>query len=676
VRALIDLLQRLFLFGRGRPVALGILLWMTTLSVLSEMPDKRALEQISGSVLRPFSSARQFLFDGYQKYYPREPLSQPVTIVEIDEVSLAQLGQWPWPRNILAELVDAIAAHQPAAIGFDMYMPEPDQTSPTQMADNLPPETAAALVEQLRKLPGHDARLAQSLHKTPSVLGAAGFDFSTQTSSVGLRTAPLKVNGGDALPFVRRFEAVLASLPELQAAAWGQAILSVDLEFGVVRRIPLVAAVGDELVSGLAMEMLRIATNSSAVELAVDGHGISRVSVADLDVPTQAAGEIWLHYARSEATAGRYVSAADVLSGEVDGQQLSGKLVLIGLTGSGLHDMRTTALRELVPGIEIQAQVLETLFDGRFLLRPWWIKWLETTAIVLLGGLMIWFFPRTNSTLARFLKTVPRASLWMALALNAVLIGSGYLLFRYYGLLFDASSFFLVLSGTMGSLVSSAMIEIDREAREHSEKHQHHRELAQQFAGKLLAAMERAESPGLDEQHNYIRRMTRDLAQMLAQQGKFSASLSAPVIEALCTVVPLRDFGLGPTSVLQLSNSRGQNPEALEAMALQCELGHIALAAVGDSPWGCNPEAEDNVYLNTFSQLLKGQFECWNGEGYPRGTAGDAIPLVARIVALVDAYEVLVYGWEALTHDQAVARIRSASGVQFDPEIVDIFGLL
>ena len=122
------------------------------------------------------------------------------------------------------------------------------------------------------------------------------------------------------------------------------------------------------------MEMLRIASDSTAVEVDVSSHGVETVSVADLAVPTQPGGEIWLHYAQSAATAGRYVSAIDVLEGRVDPDQLSGKLVLLGLTGTGLHDMRTTALRELVPGIEVQAQVLETLLEGRFLLRPWWMK--------------------------------------------------------------------------------------------------------------------------------------------------------------------------------------------------------------------------------------------------------------------------------------------------------------
>ncbi len=437
---------------------------------MSEAKLPGGLHKYTGLLTRPFVSARQLLFNGYQKFHPREVLSQPVAIVAVDEKSLAEIGQWPWPRNQLADLLHAIGAFQPAAIGLDLYMPERDQTSPELVAAHLPESTPPGVVDALTALPSHEQLLAEALFSYPTVLGAAGFDFDTYTTSAGLRHQEIAATGGDPRPFLRQFDAVLASLPELQAAAWGQAILSVDLDYGVVRRIPLLVAVGGEPVAGLAMEMLRVATGSSAVGVSVTDHGIDAVSVADLRVPTQRSGEIWLHFASAESTMGRYYSARDVLAGDIAAEQLAGKLVLIGLTGFGLSDMRTTALGELVPGIEIQAQVIETLFDGRFLLRPWWMKALEIGGLLACGLFLIWFVPRTDSPLSRFLQSVPRAYLWLNLSVNMVLVGLGYLLFLYYGLLFDAGSVFLVLSATLGSLVSSTLLELDRDSRMREER--------------------------------------------------------------------------------------------------------------------------------------------------------------------------------------------------------------
>lgn len=190
-----------------------------------------------------------------------------------------------------------------------------------------------------------------------------------------MRSMPASVQGDDPLRFLKNYPYVLSSLPELQAAAHGQAMLTVSrYEGGVVRRVPLVVAVNDQPTSGLAMEMLRVASASSAIEMSVGPYGIESLQVAELRVPTQDDGEVWLHFAYAEANRARNLSAADVLAGKADPDLLTGKLVLIGLSGSGLSDMRMTALGELVPGVEIQAQLLESLFDGRFIQRPWWMK--------------------------------------------------------------------------------------------------------------------------------------------------------------------------------------------------------------------------------------------------------------------------------------------------------------
>ena len=140
---LFEALRRVFTYRRGRPVAIVILPWTCSLSILSEIKLPGGVSKYSGTFTTPFTTARQLLFDGYQKSSPRIPMSQPVTIVAIDEASLAEIGQWPWPRDRLADLLHAIGAYQPAAIGLDMYMPERDQTSPDLVAANLP-ESAPA----------------------------------------------------------------------------------------------------------------------------------------------------------------------------------------------------------------------------------------------------------------------------------------------------------------------------------------------------------------------------------------------------------------------------------------------------------------------------------------------------------------------------------------------------
>ncbi len=466
-KRLLAFIRTLLRARKGRPMALVVLFSLSVLNLCSEWPNDIArpafVTALDKIVPNSFGSARQVLFDHYQRSFPRKPTAQPVTIVAIDEKTLAAFGQWPWPRNRLAGLIDAIAAQKPLAIGLDIYMPEPDQTSPDKVADNLP-KSAAALAAGLRALPSHEAILAKSLRAAPTILGAAAFDHAAFTTSTDLRSAPILVHGADPLGRVQRFDYVLASLPELQAAAHGQAMLNVALEQGVVRHMPLIMGLGEKLVPSLPIEMLRVATDSSAVEVFANTSGVQAVGVADVQVPTQPDGEIWLHFASIQSTQNRYVSARDILQGKVDADRIRNKLVLVGLTGSGLTDMRTTALGELVPGIEIQAQVIETIFEGRFLRRPTWLKWAESAFVMAFGLLIIWYVPRTDSRLAVFMRAVPKASAILGILLNLLILSSGLLFFKYLGLLVDAASIFIILSAVMGCFFSTALLHDDAQS--------------------------------------------------------------------------------------------------------------------------------------------------------------------------------------------------------------------
>lgn len=489
------LLQDAFLFWRGRVAALLLLFGVASAIWVSDpahtnLRSAEAVGQSSPMAAVPFAGVRQWLFDSYQRVFPRERSQQPVVIVEIDEKSLEAQGQWPWPRNRLAQLVDAVAARQPAAIGLDIYMPEPDETSPDRVARNLTPDLAsgaAALADALKDLPSHDTRLAQSLAAAPTVLGVAGFDYQAQTSSEGVSSVPMRVQGGDPRPWLRRYPRVLASLPELQRAARGKAVLSVSGEDPVIRRVLLVAAVAELVMPSLAMEMLRVASANPAVDMTVGPRGIETLGVGDFSVATQSAGDIWLHYARYTDGFTRRISAADVLAGRIPDGLLEHKLVLVGLTGSGLSDRRVTALRELVPGVEIQAQVLESFFEGRVLLRPWWMKSAELVILLACGFVMVWLVPQARRRFAGPSGERKRWG-WVVMGLGAFLLAVGYGLFRTRGLLFDAASLVVGLTCLAACLASSSILEIERDNLRLGRDRERLREEAARVAGELEAA--------------------------------------------------------------------------------------------------------------------------------------------------------------------------------------------
>ena len=621
------------------------------------------------------TAGRQVLFDNYQRMSPRVRENSPVTIVEIDEASLTTLGQWPWPRNRMASLVKAINAYSPAAIGLDMYMPEPDATSPQPWAAELP-AIYRDLAREITRLPSHDRLLADELRAAPTVLGAAGFDFDTFNTATGLRTVPMLTSGGDPLHFVRYFPYVLASIPELQQAAKGQAVLSVSTDDAVVRRMPLVLSVGEQLVPSLAMEMLRVATDDPAIRVHVGERGIESVAVADLSVPTQRQGDVWLHFAKLQGSASRQISAADVLAGNVDSDALAGKLVLVGLTGAGLTDQRLTPLGELVPGIEIQAQLLESFFDGRFLIRPWWMKLIELALLFTLGTVMIVVVPLSRGRFAKVITTIPRATTWIVMAMNVSFVLIGYAVFHHTGLLFDAAALFVGFSTVLASLVSSLMVELSKENERLAAEQQRLRDAAHLVGGEIKRLLQADGSAEETQAMERVAGWVRLLGRAVARHPEFAGQLSDEVLDILPRIVALRDLGMVPIAGHATEANGDLSDADRELMRKHPKVGGMAVDVAAKILGSEHSDTSIANLLACTREVAEGHHERWDGKGYPAGLAGEAVPLSARIAGMVDAYEAMVSSRPyrvALSHDEALAVIARASGTQFDPRIAAIF---
>jgi len=450
--------------GQGRPLALLLAVILAVL--LARGGDG------------PLPALRLALFDAYQVHLPRQRLSGPVHVVNIDEAALSEYGQWPWPRTLFKELLAQIAAQHPLAIGLDILMPEPDNTSPEALAGRLP---EGRLHDELAGLPSHDALLAEQMRHAPVVLGTAGFMHAEAGTSAAVRVWPMRVTGAlagapeAALP-VMRFPQAMSSLPMLQAAAHGQGLLSANLEKGIVRRAPLVGAVGDMLVPSLSMELLRVATGAPAIEIEADAGGVHSVSIGDLRVPTLPDGAVWVNF--SAPAPDRYVSALDVMRGRLDPGALQDKIIIVAMTGLGLSDYKTNARGDLLPGVDTHAQLIESFFDGAFLRRPQWMRWAEVAAFAACSLLAIWLLPRQRL----------RVGVPMALALGLALFGAGALLFARAGLLFDAADVALGHAAICLSLLTSMLAAAVRDRKLSERALQLARESAARTAGELNAA--------------------------------------------------------------------------------------------------------------------------------------------------------------------------------------------
>lgn len=388
-------------------------------------------------------------FDYYNRLFPRDMTAPPVmpengidgvVIIDIDEASLQRKGQFPWPRVIVADLVDRLAEMQPKSIAFDIVFAEEDRTSPAKVAELIKgrQESGSLNLDVLYSLPDHDDILAESIRKTGNVVTSfVGSEKPTPSipfKSVRLFNAGISPAPEDFLFAVGNFA---TTIDRLAVAAAGNGSFTVMPESdGVIRRMPLlITGPGEngtvDIYPSLPLEALsvalkrRLVTITSYKELSPEGYGITDLKVGDYHIPIDRYGHILIYYSGHRPE--RYISAWEVLDGRVAPEKVKNKIVLIGTSAEGLKDMRSSPLNKIVPGVEIHAEILEQILAGQHLERSEYFDLTELVTMIGAGILMIILSP--------FIGTAALASLGFLIL--AGISGASLYMYQQNGMLMD-----------------------------------------------------------------------------------------------------------------------------------------------------------------------------------------------------------------------------------------------
>ena len=378
----------------------------------------------------PLEMARGKTFDFYQLARPRVAQAFPVTIVDIDERSLTELGQWPWSRAVVADLVDRLTNDGAVAIGFDILFSEPDRLSPRRLLESLKIADDSTR-EKLLALPDNDELLAEAIGRSRVVLGQAGSGGTTESGKQADQSpqTSVAVIGGDPQSDLIRFPAIIRNLPALENAAAGRGLFTVVPERdGVMRRVPTIFSAEGRIVPALSIELLRVATGATSLVVKSDEAGVKSLVVADAEIATDRDGQVWLHYGRHDP--GRFVSAADVINGRVARDRIEGKIILVGTSAVGLFDLRSTPVERVMPGVEIHAQAIESILGSSLLTRPNYALGAEICLSVITGLGMVIAVPMLGALPALALGAVVAALLcalsWYLFVSQGVLLDVAY----------------------------------------------------------------------------------------------------------------------------------------------------------------------------------------------------------------------------------------------------------
>lgn len=401
-------------------------------------------------------------FDQLQRIWPREKPDLPVRIVDIDERSLAELGQWPWSRKVLGRLVDELNTLGAAVVAFDIIFPEPDRLSPSRIAAD--PELLSGLSAEARReistsFPDNDDIFAAAMKGRPVVLA-----FATAPGNV--RTTPPRVAGfaqtgldaSKAPPFIQD---VAANIETLEAAAAGFGGINLDLarEQGIARQTPMLWTDGTGFYPSLALEALRVAQGASTIIINASDtteNAIDSIRVGDFEIPVAEDALFAVRYRYNSPET--YVSAARIISGterEALAPLINGNIVFVGTSATGLKDVRMSALGEAVPGVLVHAQVIEQILSSDFLTRPQWAAGAELLAVALLGLVLV-------VIVMFWTPLIGAVAGGVAIALMAA--ASAYA-FRSLGILADATFPFVALTLTYLATVAFRLLVTDSDRR-------------------------------------------------------------------------------------------------------------------------------------------------------------------------------------------------------------------
>jgi adenylate cyclase len=362
------------------------------------------------------------------------PPTGRVVIVGIDERSLQELGQWPWPRLLMAQLLDALGRYGPAAIGLDIIWPEPEQR--VGILDALYDEEGSAgeipilrefqgrLVQAARNSPEMDALLREirsAVHPDEVLAGAIraaervilGDFFFTTADEVqyvtreAIPTRPILVEqseypvvrkgkGMQSAPFVPKPFLVKGNIPVIARAgrAFGFFNMVPDTD-GVVRSVPLVMEYHGRFLLPLSLQTLRYAVNPSHWILHLEEYGVAGIQWEGGWIPTTELGFMHINYRGKDRTF-PYLSAVDVVRQRVPEVEVKGKIVLVGAVATGIYDLRVTPLASIFPGVEVHANIIDNVLRGDFIVRPEWASLMDLLYMVILGVVLGWIFARVR----------------------------------------------------------------------------------------------------------------------------------------------------------------------------------------------------------------------------------------------------------------------------------------
>ena len=367
------------------------------------------------------TSASRHAFDVLLRATAQPPQANAVVMVDVDEESVSELGPWPWPRHILAELTDRLWKEGAAVVVFDIVFPEEDRTSPL-VAEREWKKIFGRDVNVEGIPPGEsdfDKVFAGALSRGRSILGCV-MDVTdippTAAPADDLYRGRYFESGRSQREFLPQASGHVSSLAILRRSAAAEAFLNTMPESdNVIRRTPLIIACGtDRIYPAISLEAIRLLSDESTFQITYDkeaGRGVRDVRMHELVIPTDVNGMLALNFRSAPFPS---VSASELLSGPIRADRFLNRIVFVSASAAGLRDLRTTPMGAEMPRIAVHATAVDNMLAGDMLREPRWAFHADLFAAAVTGIILIFLISRGHAWVGFLIALACMAMVWTA----------------------------------------------------------------------------------------------------------------------------------------------------------------------------------------------------------------------------------------------------------------------
>ena len=318
-------------------------------------------------------------YDFYQKAFNRGEVKD-VTIVDIDEKSIAKVGQFPWRRDIYSKILYNLNQHSPRAIAFDIVFSEEDRQNPQDLLSQLQKESDQFINIEV---PNTNKIFIDSLKQSKVVLPILGEpkdNFVKNNSKPKLRVI---AKGDNPKNFIYKYKNKITSLEEINNAASGIGSISLIPNIdGIIRNVPVLYNIDNRIWPSLALETVRVATGQKNLLVKSNKNGIELIKTRKNTIPSDQNGVINIKFKKFDKE--NYISAIDVINNDFDQKRVENKIILVGSSAQALFDIVKISNGKIVPGVEIHAHIIDNILKNESIFKNIYTQLAENIIFLIL----------------------------------------------------------------------------------------------------------------------------------------------------------------------------------------------------------------------------------------------------------------------------------------------------